>query len=276
MGYGQLVSRLTKCPKQIFFYGGRASDLATTIAQGAVYSLSLPSFHWQRHSASPERGRYEHTCNVADPDGRNRQMLVIGGFLATADSAAVVDLDSGLEYTTPPDPWPHGVGVFDLASLEWKDGFDADAGEYVTPDGIREYNQRNGPAPAAGWTEDDVEAWFQEARTATTTATPPPVSSDADAQQRASSTSAGAIAGGVVGGLAALACLVATVWFLRRRRRGPQNSPRALRDYGGPGVEHRIHELAEPKQARVEMEGKGRTAELEAERSRHELPGSER
>lgn len=257
---------LNECPEQIFLYGGRASDLGTTIAQGAVYSLSLPAFHWQRHSTTPEQGRYAHTCNIADPAGRNRQMLVVGGFLATAESGTVNDPVSGNIYPSPPDPWPHGVGVFYLGSLEWKDGFDAEAGDYVTPGAIRQYNERNGRAPEAGWTEEGVEAWFQ----AVTTVTSSPAPGPGDAQHH-SLTNTGAIAGGVVGGLAALAFLAGAVWLLRLRRRQRRQRSRLLQDYGEPEFELHMAELAKLKRERAELGGRARAAELAAERDRQEL-----
>lgn len=198
-------------------------------------------------------------------------MLVVGGFLATAASGTVNDLGSGTTYPSPPDPWPHGVGVFDLAALEWKEGFDVDAGEYVTPEAIRAYNQGHDGVPEAGSTEEDVAAWFQEAAAVDATA---PASDTAD--DESSSTNSGAIAGGVVGGLAALALLLTIGWFIRRRRRQRQQPRALLPDHGEPVVEHRIAELAGQKRGLAEMEGKGRAAELAAEREGVEMDGGGR
>ena len=37
------------------------------------------------------------------------------------------------------DPWPHSIGIFDLTDLVWKSEYDADAGDYQTPDVIKQW-----------------------------------------------------------------------------------------------------------------------------------------
>lgn len=71
---------------------------------GVVYVLSLPSFHWEKQNYSPVFGRSRHTCSLAG----SRQMIVVGGQIATADSRLAVD------------PWPQGIGVFDLSAMQCK------------------------------------------------------------------------------------------------------------------------------------------------------------
>lgn len=53
----------------------------------------------------------------------------------------------GLEYSetgssswwAKKDPWPQGLGVFDLHSLKWNDRYNPDAAPYKTPDVIRNW-----------------------------------------------------------------------------------------------------------------------------------------
>lgn len=37
------------------------------------------------------------------------------------------------------DPYPRGMGIFDMSALEWKDSFDAEAGDYETNKAIRSW-----------------------------------------------------------------------------------------------------------------------------------------
>lgn len=38
-----------------------------------------------------------------------------------------------------PDPFPQGVGIFDMATLQWTDGYDAGAAAYETHESIRKF-----------------------------------------------------------------------------------------------------------------------------------------
>lgn len=76
--------------------------------------------------------RVYHACTSVGPaDGdlnRRRQVLSTGGVPSSNSSAWAED-----------DPWPYGLGIFDMTDLEWKDGYDADAGDYETPEIIRNW-----------------------------------------------------------------------------------------------------------------------------------------
>jgi hypothetical protein len=77
-------------------------------------------------------------------------LAVVGGVPVTSDST--------LDYI-PPDPWPNGIGIFDMSAMEWTDGYDPNGATYVTPDVVKEYYQNNGRYPAS-WSSDDVKGWF--------------------------------------------------------------------------------------------------------------------
>ena len=32
-----------------------------------------------------------------------------------------------------PDPWPQGLGIFDMSAMEWKANYDPEAKAYVSP-----------------------------------------------------------------------------------------------------------------------------------------------
>lgn len=40
----------------------------------------------------------------------------------------------------PSDPWPQGIGVFDMTVLKFKDSYQANATTYKTPDAIKKYH----------------------------------------------------------------------------------------------------------------------------------------
>lgn len=89
-------------------------------AQGAVYVLTLPAFHWLRTGDTPLYRRSLHSCNVVG----NRQMVSVGGTVSNA-----VGEDSII-----PDPWPQGLGIFDMSAMEWKENYDPEAKAYISPE----------------------------------------------------------------------------------------------------------------------------------------------
>ena len=130
-------------------------------------------------------------------------------------------------YNSIPDPWPQGLGVFDLTAMEWKGEYDPAAAPYVTPDTVKAYYQRNGRDPAS-WNNGVVQSWFTEiapnpTNSSSSPSTPQPGSSTPHAglpgSPRSSEHNIGAIAGGTVGGAAALGLIALLVFFFLRRRR---------------------------------------------------------
>ena len=83
-------------------------------------------------------------------------MAVVGG-ISVVDIVAA-DTPTNLGYG-PPDPWPQGLGIFDLSAMEWSDFFDPSAASYVTPASVKAYIEQNGPLPSA-WSNPTVETWF--------------------------------------------------------------------------------------------------------------------
>ena len=111
-----------------FIYGGydSANGVAVTDEQYLdVYILSLPSFTWFRASAPTESWRANHFCQVIG----NRQMLVIGGW----------DVSSISNFGAVPDPWEKGLGIFDMTSLTWTDGYNVSAARYERPSMVEDY-----------------------------------------------------------------------------------------------------------------------------------------
>ncbi|OQO12636.1 hypothetical protein B0A48_02098 [Cryoendolithus antarcticus] len=234
---------------EIFMYGGNAGQIDTTISQGVVVVLSLPSFNWQVHSSNATYSRVGHAYNAIG----NRQMAIIGGLI----------LGSAGEYDFEPDPWPNGIGIFDMSAFEWSASYDASAAAYVTPDIVKQHYQQNGLYPDS-WADPALQEWFvrrniNATTTGSTTSPNPSTSSFAnnDGGQQPQS-HIGAIAGGVVGGIVACAALLAGVFWLRRHR-NPRNSRAAelpLNIAGDKGGEEwQKAELAGQPMMRVEADG---------------------
>ena len=169
-------------------------------------------------------------------------MVSVGGLVTDISLQVTNEGPESLGINSLPDPWPQGLGIFDLTAMEWKEGYDSAASPYVTPDAVKAYYQRNGRGPAS-WSNGVVQAWFTETASnhtdsSSTLSTPQPGSSTprpgSSTPRPGSSTpqpglpgssgssenNIGAIAGGTVGGAAAFALIALFAFFpLRRHRR---------------------------------------------------------
>lgn len=225
-----------------------------TVAQGAVYVLSLPAFNWQKQKVTPQFGRYLHSCNVIG----NRQMISVGGKVANAsESEAALDDNDTPPDSSLPDPWQQGLGVFDLTAMEWKERYDADAPPYITPDPVKAFYQQNGKYPAS-WTNSLVRDWFEKNETNSNSHSPP---------RTGSSNRTRGIVGGLVGGIAASAALFIFVFFLLRHRRHRKAQP--------PTSEPNNHNENKPttKNLPSEMQSSNNPSEMpQKENATSELP----
>ncbi|MCJ1327770.1 hypothetical protein MMC10_004445 [Thelotrema lepadinum] len=127
---------------EILVYGGHNDNLfdaGSTVPSeneqnvqaifNAVYVLSLPGFVWFKGNDTSAEPRTGHTCEVIG----SRQMISIGGI------NPVLGLDGGLGNT---DPWPQGLGIFDMVELEWVNAYNATAAAYVVPLAVQNwYNE---------------------------------------------------------------------------------------------------------------------------------------
>lgn len=68
-------------------------------------------------------------------------MIIIGGVDPRSDTRWVGEADNGAE---APDPWPEGIGIFDMTTLKFKDFYEANANQYETPESIKTfYNDKS-------------------------------------------------------------------------------------------------------------------------------------
>ena len=123
-------------------------------------------------------------------------------------------------YNSIPDPWPQGLGIFDLTAMEWEEEYDPAAAPYVTPDAVKAYYHQNGRDPAF-WSNGVVQAWFTENPPSHTNSSSSPSKPQTGLPRSPGSlkSNIGAIAGGSVGGIAGLVLIALLALFLLRRRR---------------------------------------------------------
>ncbi|KAK5189088.1 hypothetical protein LTR92_010941 [Exophiala xenobiotica] len=163
-----------------------------------VYTLSIPAFRWFKSTASDQVRRADHSCQLIG----NKQMLVIGGTQPSNPSgiAAV-------------EPWPNGLGIFDISNFTWADSYDPEASPYDQPAVVRNYYSTEYQSPVWGspqlqadfgtYTGSYPSATSSSTSTTSSTASPAPTTKPST-KASSSSTPIGTIVGAVVGGVCAL------------------------------------------------------------------------
>ena len=103
-----------------FVFGGYNPSSNETF--GDLHILTLPGFHWTKVDAEAGGSRAGHVCVTTN----NRQMISIGG----------IDMDDN-EPWGDEDPFPQGLGIFDMTALKWKGSYDDKAAEYHSPEPVQ-------------------------------------------------------------------------------------------------------------------------------------------
>ncbi|KAF6838715.1 kelch repeat protein [Colletotrichum plurivorum] len=184
---------------EIFIFGG--SNTAADTAYDEVYILSLPGFVWTKANYESASPRDCMGCALAG----QRQMITIGG----------INRKLGVPtFFKDRDPFPQGLGIFDLTELKWKDQYDAGAANYQSPAAVKAWYDE-GNLDKVEYTSKDVAQLFSKKKSGTGSGS----GSDDD---DSGSSNVGAIAGGVVGGVVGAALIGAAAWFFVRRRKRHQ------------------------------------------------------
>ena len=114
-----------------FIHGGIINNsLGPNSQTDEIYILSLPSFQWFKADYPSLYPRTGHKCVATGTS----QMVIIGGLDPT-------EVSDGLwkGFNGSADPWPQGLGVFDMTSLQWRSSYTANASHYVPPAMIQQY-----------------------------------------------------------------------------------------------------------------------------------------
>jgi hypothetical protein len=197
---------------QIFHFGGDAgSNIYDSVTLGNVFVLSLPAFNWQNATnggVSATIARSFHTCNV-----RNKQMIVVGGSTFTVAGFESINAEAEGEgiYWSNADPWPQGLGVFDLTEMVWAESYDPSAGPYATPKVVKEYYIHNPRYPDSLLHDPTLRDWFKVPQSSNNTTTPRP-----DSGSSKGSSNTGAIVGGVIGGVLVILLVAGISWLVLR------------------------------------------------------------
>ena len=133
------ASKLTVRTNPTRFVFGGQDTIAKSTAED-LYVLTLPGFVWTKLDNPQGGARTDHVCVVAG----KRQMVTVGGIkrLGGGDSFRLAD------------PFPQGLGVFDMTELSWGTDFKADAAEYESPQIVQDWYDKNGyvcDLPRDGW-----------------------------------------------------------------------------------------------------------------------------
>ncbi|KAF3811302.1 hypothetical protein GCG54_00001618 [Colletotrichum gloeosporioides] len=253
---------------EIFMYGGFGSQGVLS----DVYVLTVPGFNFFKASGY-STPRFDQACVAA---GRG-QVLSIGGL------AKIVPREGW----TDPDPWPNGLGVFDMTEMRWKDGYEADDAAYEPSKIVKQWYNEGG--------RDNVSWRFYSRTLQNISTSPGPTStpggndtaSDGE-EKHSSSPSAGAIAGGVVGGVFGMALLTGLAFFLIKRKKkyaatpqqpphDPPNEDSVYQKYGSQSTAYGGQNTHEPHQlhgesSHLEMDGSSAPAEVHGCSGPVELP----
>lgn len=98
--------------------GGSSANNASSIQN--VHVLSVPAFKWTEMPNTSQPPRFNPTCQVIG----KRQMVVVGGWGASQN---ISDEDRDQ------DPYPNGIGLFDMTALTWSGNYNANAAAYERP-----------------------------------------------------------------------------------------------------------------------------------------------
>ncbi len=105
---------------ELVIFGGFDGESKTIYED--MYVLSIPGFVWFKLGPTMGGPRINQACALAG----DRQMVVVGG-------------QSDADLVRDKDPWPHGIGIFDISTLSWSSGFDAQAEPYESPGIVQDW-----------------------------------------------------------------------------------------------------------------------------------------
>jgi hypothetical protein len=258
-----------------FIYGGSQASSSNPDDLSKVYILTLPAFHWIQVPDSSPLWRADHHCSVIG----NRHMLSVGGI---QDNAAT-------EWESTIDPWPNGLGIFDMTALNWTDSYDAGAAPYEAGGLVKDFYATNAKFPSA-WGNSALEVIFganatsspsavssSSSNTSNATSNPSPNTSSSNSTSNSgnsnnSANNLPAIVSGVIAGIVALAVISALlIWRWRRAKKCPttQDWPPPLPWKSRAPIEMYAGRTDGPMYHKPELEATGKVVLYPA----YELPG---
>ncbi|OHW93117.1 kelch repeat protein [Colletotrichum incanum] len=180
---------------EIFIFGGTNTETSKTYDD--VFVLSLPGFVWSQVIYEATNPRRYHCCAVI---GR-RQMLSVGG-------------TDGQTGWSGADPWPQGLGLFDMTDWTWKTSTMPTQKITKVQSTIQDWYKNNG-INSVKWSSDKVKALFNHSDSKASQ--DPKQDPKDDGNSTKSSVPIAAIFGAVVGAVVGSIIGLALFWFIRRR-----------------------------------------------------------
>ena len=110
------------------------------------------------------------------------------------------------------EPWPNGLGIFDMTKLDWTNEYDAAAPAYERPNLVSQFYASNSSYPIE-WGDPELESIFTSPNgTATTN-----VSGSSSSSSNSGGKMVNYVVGGVIGAIAALAIFASLIFWRRCR-----------------------------------------------------------
>lgn len=218
-----------------------------------IYVLSLPAFHWFKADYPAASPRIGHSCNVVG----KRQMLTFGGVDPSRG-----DLSDAWSFE---DPFEQSLGVFDMSSMRWTEGYDPDAEAYRSPEVVQaRYQQRlvNAAQPAvlfrsfkgiltassgsypSRWDRSGLETVMRTTSLTspdaladgTSPAATPTATSSTGENSSKKANRTGTVLGATLGSLGAIALVVGgmLLWLRRRRRSYEEGEIKGIEEIESP------------------------------------------
>lgn len=182
-------------------------------------------------------------------------------------------------WETDMDPWPNGLGIFDMSALIWKMDYDNTAAPYEPSSLVADY-YAGGERFPPNWGDPALQVIFNKTMangTGGDDGTNPgngdgTVGSDGSSNNTGAKAAgvAGGIAGGVIGGVAGLALITLVIWWLLRRKRKAQGTRQVVAPSemeSKPPTESYVYEMPQPQHL-YELSGNGQGDAV------HELPNN--
>lgn len=200
-------------------------------------------------------------------------MIIVGGVDPRSDTHWVGEADSGTEAR---DPWPEGIGIFDMTMLKFKNSYAVNAKQYETPELIKVFYNDNYPPQ---WNSAEVQGIFQASSSRTSNSTDSNRSIDQPTKSR-SQLPSGSIFGIAIGvTIAVLAIAAIAIHILKRRTQKAKLSPNVLGKELPDDRRHELHssaklpELAHAHDTSLELANTGITELFDTSRRyRLEMP----
>ncbi|KAI4115378.1 MAG: hypothetical protein LQ345_004014 [Seirophora villosa] len=285
---------------EIFVYGGHNGNLGPeALPYDEIFILTLPAFHWLKVDYPPSSPRNGHTCNAVG----GSQIISVGGVAANSGIyLGFIDEIRDSTFNFSADPFAQGLGIFDMTTLTWRDGYTANAPPYEQSDLVRDFYTTN---PQNGSQLDEaLGKLFQTTHFTQAAPGASDPSPDPSPTPSSSSKNTGGIAGGVVGGVVGVALIAGLAYFLYRRKRNGYSKPgkgsdttelrgndHALQDFngkhgagyyaGGDKTDGRQFQELPHEQKPTEVEGTEQRHEMgydetgQVERRAHEMEATE-